>query len=70
MRDTGLLVQVVFPASPERSEFDRCDREPDESGGWHVWGLNLNPDVEVAAVAVPSDVSARDWKGSDHVTTG
>ena len=31
-------------------------------GGWHIWGLNLNPDVEMTAVAIPSDVSARDWK--------
>ena len=63
MRDTGLLsFKLFFPPLPRGVNSIDLIESRMNLGGWHVWGLNLNPDVEVAAMAVPSDVSARDWK--------
>ncbi|MEI3422447.1 MAG: hypothetical protein V8R91_16105 [Butyricimonas faecihominis] len=63
MRDTGLLsFKLFFPPLPAGVNSIDVIESRMNLGGWHIWGLNLNPDVEMTAVAIPSDVSARDWK--------
>ncbi|MFR1240642.1 MAG: hypothetical protein ACLSDJ_05735 [Butyricimonas faecihominis] len=54
MRDTGLLsFKLFFPPLPRGVNSIDVIESRMNLGGWHVWGLNLNPDVEVVPV-VPS----------------
>ena len=66
MPDSGKYAfKLFFPSLP--GEVNTIDIIEDRMnvGGWHIWGLNLNPGIEVAPSAIRCEMATRDWQKAD-----
>ena len=66
MTDSGMCsFKLFFPPIPRGVNTIDLIEGRMNLGGWHVWGLNLNPEIEVAPSSIQREMEARTWEEAD-----
>lgn len=63
MPDSGKYAfKLFFPPLSRRVSMVDIIEDRMNVRGWHIWGLSLNPGIEIAPSAIRCEMAARDWQ--------